>query len=181
LISAASEYLYFSDFEYRYRTRLFNKVLIEKEQILEDCLNGMRPILAHEDHHGSLPEKNLFAVAEKNKITILEYLDNKLNFWSDNGFNVPSVLDDTTFNKPLVFLQNGWFLARTTEAVNERIVGLLRLRTDYSFKNDIISSGFEEEYRIPGNVEISTDRNASEFHVFDKSGKFLFSLLFPEE
>ena len=68
---------------------------------MEDCLNGMKPILAKEDHHGSISENNLFSVAEKNKITILEYLDDKLIYWSDNGFDVPPFLDDSLYTKPL--------------------------------------------------------------------------------
>jgi two-component system, NtrC family, nitrogen regulation sensor histidine kinase NtrY len=180
LISLASESLYFSNFEYAYRTRLFNKTLIENERILDECLEGMKPILAKEDHHGSMPENTLFALAEENSITILEYLDNKLAFWSNNGFNVPAFLKDTTFSKKLVFLQNGWFLTRTIEAGNEKIIGLLRIRTDYGFKNDIITSGFEDSYKLPENVGLSTDPGASDFHVYDKSGQFIFSLLFPE-
>jgi two-component system nitrogen regulation sensor histidine kinase NtrY len=180
LVSIIAESVYFSDYEYHLRTRLFNRNLNSREKLLEDCLEGMRPILAVEDHHGSMPEKNLFALAEENKITILEFLDNKLAYWSDNGFNVPSLLNDSTYNKPLVFLQNGWFLTRSVEAGNEKIVGLLRLRTDYSFDNDIIKSGFGKEYRVPENVSLSTDKNASEFHIKDRYGRFLFTLVFPD-
>ncbi|MCX6254583.1 MAG: ATP-binding protein [Bacteroidia bacterium] len=180
LMAIAAESVYFSDFEYRFRTRMFNKNLLAKEKVMEDCLNAMKPILAKEDHHGSISENNLFSIAEQNKITILEYLDNKLFYWSDNGFDAPQFLDDTLYVKPLVFLQNGWFLTKTIQAGNEKIVGLLRLHTDYSFENDIIKSGFEKEFGIPGNVGFSTDINASEFHIFDKAGDFLFSLSFPE-
>lgn len=180
LLSVIAESVYFSDFEYRMRTRMFNRTLNAKEKLLEDCLEGMRPILAVEDHHGSMPENNLFASAEQNKITILEFFDNKLAYWSDNGFNVPSLLNDSTYNKPLVFLQNGWFLMHSVEAGNEKIIGLLRLRTDYSFENKIIKSGFEKEYRMSADVSLSTDINASEFHIKDRSGSFLFTLVFPE-
>lgn len=180
LMAFAAESVYFSDFEYRFRTRMFNKTLREKEKIMEDCLNSMKPILAKENHHGSKHENKLFSVAEQNQITILEFLDNKLVYWSDNGFNVPSFLEDTIYHKPLVFLQNGWFMTRTIEAGNEKLVGLLRLRTDYSLENDIIKSGFEKEYMLSENVGLSTDKNASEFHIFDKAGHFLFCLLFPE-
>jgi signal transduction histidine kinase len=180
MLALAAEAVYFSDFEYRYKTRLFNKILNSKEKILEDCLNSMKPILAKEDHHGSIPEINLFSIAEKNKITILEFLDNKLIYWSDNEFNVPYFLEDTLYSRPLVFLQNGWFLSRTIEAGSEKLVGLLRIRTDYSFENDIIKSGFENEYRLSENVGFSTEKNASDFHIYDRSGRFLFSLLFPE-
>ena len=180
LMALAAESLYFSDFEDRFRTRIFNKTLGAKEKIMEDCLNAMKPILAREDHHGSISENNLFSIAEQNNISILEYIDNKLVYWSDNGFDVPPFLDGSMYAKPLVFLQNGWFLAKTVQAGNEKIVGLLRLRTDYSFENNIIKSGFEKEFRIPENVGFSTDQDASGFHIFDREGDFLFSLSFPE-
>jgi signal transduction histidine kinase len=92
---------------------------------------------------------------------------------------VPPVFIDSVYNKPLVFLQNGWFLTKTIQAGNEKIIGLLRVYTDYSFENNIIKSGFEKEFRIPENVDLSTNKEASEFHVFNKKGDFLFSLLFP--
>jgi two-component system nitrogen regulation sensor histidine kinase NtrY len=180
ILALSAESVYFSDFEYRFRTKMFNKTLHAKEKIMEDCLNAMKPILAYEDHHGSISENNLFLVAEQNKITILEYVDNKLFYWSDNEFDVPPVLVDSLFSKPMVFLQNGWFITKTVEAGNEKIVGLLRLRTDYSFENNIIKNGFEKEFRISENVGFSRDKAASEFHVFNRAGDFLFSLSFPE-
>ncbi len=86
---------------------------------------------------------------------------------------------DSLYNKPLVFLQNGWFLTKTIQAGNEKIIGLLRLHTDYSFENNIIKSGFEKDFKIPENVDMSTDKAASEYHIFNKKGDFLFSLVFP--
>ncbi len=180
ILALLSESVYFSDFEYRFRTKMFNKILSTKESILDKCLEDMKPILSSVDHHGSISENNLFSIAEKNKITILEYIDNKLFYWSDNGFDVPVILNDTLYQKPLIFLQNGWFLSKTVEASNEKIVGLLRLHTDYSFENNIIKSGFEDEFRLPANVGLSTDKKASEYHIYDREGDFLFSLIFPE-
>ena len=159
---------------------MLNKTLAVKETILEDCLNDMKPILASENHHGSVTENKLFSVAEKNRISILEYVDNKLWYWSDNEFDVPVSFIDSLYNKPLVFFQNGWFLTKTVQARNEKIIGLLRLHTDYGFENNNIKSGFEKEYRIPDNVEFSTDKESSEYHVFNKEGDFLFSLIFPK-
>jgi signal transduction histidine kinase len=179
LLALAAESVYFSDFEYRFRTKMFNKTLVEKETIMDDCLNTIKPILANVNYQGTVSENNLFSIADQNRISILEFIDNKLVYWSDNGFDVPPVYIDSLYNKPLVFLQNGWFLTKTIQSRNEKIVALLRLHTDYGFRNNIIKSGFEKEFRIPDNVDLSTDKGASEFHVFDKKGDFLFSLLFP--
>ena len=180
LLSLAAESVYFSDFEYRFRTRRFNRVLREKEKMLEDYVNGMKPILARGEIHGSASENNLFSVAEKHKITILEYFGNKLSYWSSNDFEVPGVLNDSLYAKPLVFLQNGWFLTKTVQAGNEQIVGLLRLSTDYGFENDIIKNGFEKDFRLPENVRFSLNKNASEFNILNRNGTFLFSLIYPE-
>jgi two-component system, NtrC family, nitrogen regulation sensor histidine kinase NtrY len=181
LLSILAESLYFSDFEYRRRTTLFNKTLAEKEQILENCINSMKSIMARGVDHESTLDKDLFSTVEENNITILYYIDNKLADWSDNDFDVPLALDDSQFNVPLIFLQNGWFLTKTIEAGNEKIVGLLRIFTQYSFENNLIKSGFEEVYNIPVNAGFSFDENDSDYHIYNKDGNYLFSLIFTEE
>jgi signal transduction histidine kinase len=180
LLALAAESVYFSDFEYRFRTKMLNKTLALKETVMEECLNEIKPVLANVNHTGSISETDLFSKAEKNKISLLEYVDKKLIYWSDNEFDVPSDYIDSLFNKPLEFLQNGWFLTKSIQARNEKIIALLRLRTDYSFENSFIKSGFETEFAIPDNVGLSTDKKASEYHIYNKEGTFLFSLTFPE-
>ena len=110
VLANVSEWLYFSDYEYRVRTRKFNRILHEKETEMMNLMNGMKPLLAKEDHHGSVPETDIFSVAERNKITILEFLDNTLIDWSDNEFDVPEIFIDSIYSKPIIFMQNGWFL-----------------------------------------------------------------------
>jgi two-component system, NtrC family, nitrogen regulation sensor histidine kinase NtrY len=180
LLALVAESVYFSDFEYRFRTKMFNKTVVAEETILDNCLNSMKPILAKVNHHGSETEKNLFSLAEQNNISIIEYIDNKLVYWSDNEFDVPTAFADSLATKPLVFLENGWFLTKTVQAGNEKILGLLRLHTDYSFENNIIKSGFAKKFRMPENVGLSLDQKSSAFHVYNKEGIFLFSLIFPE-
>jgi two-component system, NtrC family, nitrogen regulation sensor histidine kinase NtrY len=181
LLGIAAEKLYFSDFEYHFRTKRFTRVISEKEGIMDNCLNDLKLILAKGEPHGSVSENNLFSIAEENEITILEYIDDKLIYWSDNGFNVPRILFDSTFTKPLVFLQNGWFLPKTVRAGNELIVGLLRIRTEYELENNIVKSGFGKAYKIPHDAGFSLEENSSEYAVRDRSGAFLFSLIFNDK
>lgn len=179
LLSLVAETVYFSEFEYRLRAKMFSRNLLAKEKIMEDCLEDMRPILAQENHHGSNNENNIFSTAENNRISILEYLGGNLVYWSDNEFEVPSVYSDSIFSKPIVFLQNGWFLTKKIEAGNEKVIGLLRVHTDYSFENNIIKSGFEKGFRMPPNVDLSLKKGASPYGIYDRHGNFLFSLVFP--
>jgi two-component system, NtrC family, nitrogen regulation sensor histidine kinase NtrY len=180
LLAMAAEWVYMGDFEYKFRTRRFNRILKEKERIMDECLNGMKPILARGETHGSETENDLFSIAEKSRITILEYIENKLIYWSDTEFDVPRIITDSLYNKPFVFIQNGWFLTKSVQAGNEKIVGLMRIRSDYGYENDIIRNGFVEDFRIPYKTGFSRDRNSSEFQIFARDGTFLFSLLFPE-
>ena len=101
LLAIAAESIYLGDFEYRFRTRRFNRILKEKETIMEECLNGMRPILARGETHGSVSENKLFSIAEQNRITILEYIENKLIYWSDTDFDVPRILVDSIYYKTI--------------------------------------------------------------------------------
>ncbi|NMC38014.1 MAG: HAMP domain-containing protein [Bacteroidales bacterium] len=181
IVSIAVESVYFSDFEYWLRTKRFNKVLREKEKVMDECLNGMEPILARGEGHGSSAENRLFSLAEKNRITLLEYIGDKLIYWSDNDFDVPVFLPDSAFSHPLIFVQNGWFLTRSIQAGNERIVGLLRLSNDYGFENDIIKNGFLRDFGITGEVTFSNQPDASDYHVVSTDGTFLFSIIYPGE
>jgi hypothetical protein len=42
LLALFAESVYFSDFEYKLRTKKFIKVLSEKEIIIENCLNSLK-------------------------------------------------------------------------------------------------------------------------------------------
>ncbi|MGA1976889.1 MAG: ATP-binding protein [Bacteroidales bacterium] len=180
ILAVISDLLYFSNFEYSLKTRRFNSILKDKERTMENCLNSLKIILARGELHGSVLENSVFLTAGKNDITILEYLDNKLNFWSDNDFDVPRELIDSVFSKPIIFMQNGWFLPKMVRAGNETIVGLLRVRTEYGFENDIIKNGFQKDFRMSADVRLSTGKNASEYKVYNNEGIYLFSLLFPK-
>lgn len=181
LLAMAAELVYMGDFEYRFKTRRFNRILREKEKVMEQCLEGMKPILASGVPHGTEVENSLFARAHENGITILEYMGNRLVSWSDTEFDAPRVLHDSLFTRPFVFLQNGWFLTSKVEAGPENILGLLRIRSDYSLENDIISNGFEEDFRIPVSTGFSRTYDASGYNVYSSGGTFLFSLIYPQE
>ena len=45
-LAIVSEKLYFTDFEYHFRTKVFNRVLAEKVAFMDQCLEDMKPILA---------------------------------------------------------------------------------------------------------------------------------------
>jgi two-component system nitrogen regulation sensor histidine kinase NtrY len=180
IIAMAAEWLYLGDFEYRIRTGRFNRVLREKEKIMENCLNGIRPLLAAGDTLVTVPEMGLFNTARQNRITILEYMGDKLTYWSDTDFDVPVILEDSIYTKSFIFLQNGWFLTKSLQSGNETIIGLLRIRSDHGFENDIIRNGFVKDFGMPDGTGFSRSKDASDYQVYSSDGTFLFSLIYPD-
>jgi two-component system nitrogen regulation sensor histidine kinase NtrY len=178
LLAMAAESVYFSDFEYRLRTKKFNKVLSEKETIIDNCLTSLKLILDKGENVSPEDKENLFSAIE-NQGTLLYYVDNKLMHWSDNSFDVPSVYDDSLFAKPLQFIQNGWFLVKNVKAGNERIIALLRIRSEYGFENDLVRNGFVKDFGVPQSTGFSFEKDISEFRIVTKDGKWLFSLVYP--
>ena len=178
LLAIGSEILYFSDFEYRLRTRKFNKILAEKETIVDDCLNSLKHSLDSGEEISQVVNENPFSIIE-NQGTILFYFDNKLVHWSDNSFDVPRTWTDSIFSKPLVFIQNGWFLTKSVKGGNGIIIALLRLRNDYGFENNLVKNGFVKEFGVTGSTGFSISNKISNFNIYTKEGKRIFSLVFP--
>ena len=180
ILSVLFESVYFSDYEYRLKTRRFNKILKQKEKITEECLVNLRNILDEGEDFGTITRSELFSTIEKENITLLFYLDNRLADWSDNSFEVPSDYVDTLFSKPLVFIHNGRFLSKTTRSGNERIVALLRISNDYGFENDLVKNGFTSAFNVPPGTSMSFDPQDKEYGIYNTENQWLFSLVFPK-
>jgi len=81
ILAFLAESVYFSNFEYRFRTGRFQKLLSEKETILNESLNNLKTLIASEDP--VLPtEIRIVSLAEKHNITILQYIGDSLVYWS---------------------------------------------------------------------------------------------------
>ncbi len=180
-IAIIAESAYNGPFEYKIRTRRFNKILAEKEKITENCLISLKEILEKESDIETASGSSLFTTIKKEGITILEYLDRKLAYWSDNSFEVPLVYNDTLFSKPFVFIHNGWFIIKNVQAGHEIWIALLRVRNEYGFENKLVRNGFLPDFKMPAGTEIITGADDTPYRIFNNEGMKLFSIKFPEE
>jgi two-component system, NtrC family, nitrogen regulation sensor histidine kinase NtrY len=180
LLALVSESVYFSDFEYRQRTKRFNKILTAKETKTENYLNISKLFLGKGEDFDTVSRSNVFKTLEAEGVTLLWYLDNKLVYWSDNSFDIPRQLDDSLFSKPLVRIHNGWFITKYVKSGNEAIIALLRLSNDFGFENDLVKNGFVKSFKVPAGTAMNFNEDSSEFMVCNKEGKWLFSLDYPQ-
>ena len=180
ILAITAESVYNSGLEYRIRTKKFNKTLTAKETITEECLLSLKSILEKGQDIGSVSKSNLYRIIKEEGITILEYLDGKLVHWTDNSFEAPVIYNDSLFSKPFVFIHNGWFITKQAQAGKERIIALLRIRSDYGFENDLVRNGFEPAFRLPDGTGLSFNESNNKYAVFNKQGIKLFSITWPE-
>lgn len=173
-------YLYNSPFEHKFRTKRFNRILERKEYLTGKCLLDLKERL---EKGGSIDQESgsrIFKVINREGITILEYLDRKLAYWSDNSFEVPVVYSDTLFSKQFIFIHNGWFLTHRIRSGRETWIALLRVRSEYGFENKLVSNGFPEAFRLPPGTGLAPP-GSTPYDISTSDGLKLFSLVFPAE
>ncbi|NSW94751.1 MAG: HAMP domain-containing histidine kinase [Bacteroidales bacterium] len=173
-----SESLYNGTYEYRLRTGRFNRMIKAREKVMYDCIEGIK----EEYKTGGRADKSsiyrISRLAQRNNITLLAYVNDTLDYWSDNGLDVPETWDERTFAENPGYISNGWFLVRQVSEDSLRIAGLIRLMTDYGIENDILRNGFLKVYRLPAGTQFSVPE-ASPYKISDSQGNYLFSLVFP--
>jgi len=180
ILAIIAESIYNSPLEYKIRTKRFNRILVEKEKITENCLINLKEILEKESDIETKTGSSLFTTIKKEGITILEYFDKKLAYWSDNSFEVPAVYNDTLFSKPFVFIHNGWFITKKVQSEHEIWIALLRVRNEYGFENKLVRNGFLPDYKMSAGTEIITGADDTPYKIYNHEGIKLFSIRFPE-
>ena len=179
ILSIIAESMYFGDIEYFIRTKRFVRILTGKELIAEDCLTKISAVAEMNINPESNSGVDFLSLARDEGISLFRYNNGKLAYWSDNSFDVPSDFEDSLFIKPIVFIQNGWFVPKVLELGDNDFIALIKIRSDYSLENDLIINGFEDDFKIPVKVGFSLDYSASDFRINNSKGEFLFSLVFP--
>jgi len=180
VLAFLAESVYKSELEYRIRTRRFNKVLIAKETIAEECLSNLKNIFEKGERFSSISNSEINNILREEGITILDYLDKKLVHWTDNSFEVPVVYDDSLFSKKFVFIHNGWFIPKKIHTGREIIIALLRIRNEYGFENDLVRNGFVPAFKVPEGTGLSFG-NDIKYPVYNKEGIRIFNLDWPAE
>jgi two-component system, NtrC family, nitrogen regulation sensor histidine kinase NtrY len=180
-LAIGTESLYFGDYEYLIRTKRFIRILTAKERIAENCLVRFQSLVQTDVNPEDEKSNNLFSTAKNEGIALFQYNNNRLISWSDNGFDMPPIYDDSLFIQSLVFIQNGWFVTKKLQSGDNIYIALIRIRSDYGLENDLIKNGFEKNFKIPEKVGFSRDSTISAFNIYLSDGEYLFSLVYPEE
>ncbi|NJO92331.1 MAG: hypothetical protein HC831_27705, partial [Chloroflexia bacterium] len=104
----------------------FSKVLFDKEKKVDTLLDAIykevKPIAKRDefDLFETLIDLNLKSLKDKGTI-LLVYLNDSLQFWSDNSIEVNQIYSKADLNNTVLNLNNAWFYVRSMHDKNLEI------------------------------------------------------------
>lgn len=160
-------------------TKRFQEDLYDKEFLLDDLLDDWEKKITsfkEEEYFATLLEESMSSAFDEG-LLLLVYHNDSLKFWSDNSLPVGLFYDEWLFRDPAVFLGNGWFLKKEKTFGETKVVGLLLIKTAYSYENKFLKNEFNKDFWLPSATKITYDPD-SRFPVYNSLGDYLFSLDF---
>lgn len=180
-LAVSSDYIYFSNVEWRYRTSRLDKKLIEKEQKAEQILTDLETQLKESNDPSLFFHGSSGTDAFEEGIALLVYKGNKIAYWSDNSIAFPLSYEAGFDNHKPVFFSNGWFIPVRREYLDYDMLALVMVYRQYPIENEYLRSGFPLQFMLPSATQITFDKTKSAFVVNGIENEFHFGLVFPEK
>ncbi len=115
---------------------------------------------------------------EKEGITILAFIDNELQFWSDNIADVKSKYSSNNFSKPFQILGNNSFYVKTFSKDNISLVGLILIKKKYPYENKYLENKFDNTLNLPSKAILLSHPERKYYKVFNSKNEYIFSISF---
>ena len=114
---------------------------------------------------------------EKNGIIFQYYINDSLVYWSDNSVS-ELTRDQLRKTEGIQKLPNGWYQIIVLKNGNTKAVGLILIKSQYSFENEYLENSFQKDFSVPEKIDISVGQIPETICTI--SGTPLFSLNFSE-
>ncbi len=160
----------------------FSHTLFEKEKKIDTLLNSMygriKPYAKKSNINlfEQLIDIN-FNSLKQDGFVLLIYLNDSLKFWSDNTIEVDQLFSKAELNNTVLNLNNAWFYVRSKHDKNLEIVGLVKLRNDFSYQNEYLENTFQKDFELPPSIEVSVIPLSYSYDIYNKEDTYLFSLV----
>ena len=178
-LAVGADQLYFSDLEWKFRTSRLDAKLsgLEKQSAL--LLEKVEKEIGEAGDATVLFRSNTGRDALAEGITVLVYKDDRIAYWSNSSIAFPGSYEERFDSHKPVFLSNKWFVPVRRDSGEYEMLALIRVYRQYTIVNNLLRSGFSEQYWLPASTTITFDEAASRFKVFGSENEFHFGLVFP--
>lgn len=172
----------FSNKDYVIDEKKIEKVLHALENrlnsVVEEFANSVKKNEYKENNNSTwLINRDLNSFNES-KITVLIYKNDTLKFWSDNSIPALKSSDCQEFgNQKVSQIGNGLYEVEIKQFDNIKIIGLLKLKNNFSYENQYLQNTFRPEFNLPASVKLSPVPVTNGNNIKDKNGKYIFSLV----
>lgn len=180
-LAVGADQLYFSDLEWKLRTASLDAKLSKLEKKSALILEEIEREIEKEGDASALFRSNTGRDALDDGITILVYKEEKIAYWSNNSIVFPARYEEQFDSHKPVFLSNKWFIPVRKDSGDYEMLALIKVYRQYTIINNLLRSGFAEQYWLPSSVSITFDETATEFRVMGSEEEFHFGLVFPEK
>ena len=179
-LAIVTDYLYFSNLEWRYRTSRLNNKLTDREGKAAALLSETETYLSKGQDLSFLIHKSIGNTGT-DEIIILVYTDDRISYWSDNSVSFPEEYESNFETHDPVFISNGWFIPIHQKYLNHDLIALIGVYRQYPIENSLLGAGFPDAYKLPRGTKITFDPDKSPFIITGVEDEFHFGLLFPED
>lgn len=181
ILAVVSDYVYFGDIEWKYRTARIDKKIIEKEITAARLLEGIEEVLAGGADPSVMFHKNTGRNALDNGIVLLIYKGDRIAYWSDNSIAFPLITEGRFNDHKPVFISNGWFIPVHRTMPGYDLLALISVYRQYTIDNNLLREGFKKEFRLPSEARITFRESESDFKVYGIEKEFHFGIIFPDK
>ncbi len=110
------------------------------------------------------------------------YNDDSLIYWSNNSVSFPYDQVKSGLNQQLILLKNGWYELFRYARRNITIIGLLPVKTNYTFQNNYLRNQFNPIFDLPDHAQLVENASQGTYPVLSSTGNYLFSIKYnPDE
>ncbi len=161
-------------------TLKFNRQLQKKDIELEKTISYFADFIKNDDYEQLFIQKKdeLEKLYSKQGIAFFVFEGDLMTFWSHNAVPVDDLKE---LDFPLVRLENGWYRVKIVKENDLTIAALALIKNEYEHQNQYLQDHFHKDFSLPENTRLNFHQLASENHVYDSEGKFLFALIFGKE
>ena len=161
--------------------RRFEKVLHQKERLITQEFSDLAERFTTEEPEMELNRRSprYQEMANRKGISIFYYEEGRLRYWSDHSVPLPTQWR-SRLSRPFISLRNADYVTVSQTAGKGMLIGLIEIRTHFPFQNEFLVNGYQHDFRLDPQVEISILEANGTHAVYNLSGAYLFSLDFSE-
>jgi signal transduction histidine kinase len=101
------------------------------------------------------------------------FKNDSLKYWTTNLILVESFKKNIC-NSKFLKLNNGWYASSFIKFDNNLLVGLIPVKSEYKYENELLPESFNELFQIGDYYKIQLEHG--EHNILNKEGDFLFSI-----